>query len=103
MRFARGRQALAFWAKYLAFVRWLFHGQFSGQDAWMISVTDAPPERLYRPDVSLLSWRRMVEREARRGPHEEELLALSGASGSNPKASAPTSAGATRGRRGSGS
>ena len=27
----------------------------------MVSMTDAPPERLYRPDVSLLEWRRLVE------------------------------------------
>jgi len=50
-----------FAAKYLLWVRWLFHGQFSGQDAWMVDVTDAPPERLYRPDVSLTSWRALAE------------------------------------------
>ena len=27
----------------------------------MVAATDAPPERLYRPDVSLLEWRRLVE------------------------------------------
>ena len=34
-------------------------GQFSGQDHWMVAETDAPPERLYRPDVSLLEWRNL--------------------------------------------
>ena len=47
--------------KYLGAVRWLFHGQFSGQDKWMVEVTDAPPERLYRPDDSLLQWRKLAE------------------------------------------
>ena len=42
-------------------IRWLFHGQFSGQDKWMVEVTDAPPERLYRPDDSLLQWRKLAE------------------------------------------
>jgi phenylpropionate dioxygenase-like ring-hydroxylating dioxygenase large terminal subunit len=66
--FARGVKTLPFYAKYLGAVRWLFHGQFSGQDKWMVEVTDAPPERLYRPDDSLLKWRKLAEdvTEARR-------------------------------------
>jgi phenylpropionate dioxygenase-like ring-hydroxylating dioxygenase large terminal subunit len=74
IRFARDWRILTFWLKYVALIRPLFHGQFSGQDAWMVAATDAPPERLYRPDISLIAWRRMVEREARKGPHEEEIL-----------------------------
>jgi phenylpropionate dioxygenase-like ring-hydroxylating dioxygenase large terminal subunit len=59
--FQRGLKTLPFYAKYLGFVRWLFHGEFSGQDKWMVELTDAPPERLYRPDDSLLRWRKLVE------------------------------------------
>ncbi|MDP5182524.1 Rieske 2Fe-2S domain-containing protein [Blastococcus sp. BMG 814] len=59
--FASGIKTLPFYAKYLGAVRWLFHGQFSGQDKWMVEVTDAPPERLYRPDDSLLQWRKLAE------------------------------------------
>ncbi|WP_214403401.1 aromatic ring-hydroxylating dioxygenase subunit alpha [Pseudonocardia lacus] len=59
--FHEGARTLPFYAKYLGFVRWLFHGQFSAQDKWMVEVTDAPPERLYRPDESLLRWRRLAE------------------------------------------
>jgi phenylpropionate dioxygenase-like ring-hydroxylating dioxygenase large terminal subunit len=59
--FRKGLRALPFYAKYLGFVRWLFHGQFSAQDKWMVEVTDAPPERLYRPDESLLKWRKLAE------------------------------------------
>lgn len=59
--FHEGLSTLPFYAKYLGAVRWLFHGQFSGQDKWMVEVTDAPPERLYRPDESLLKWRKLAE------------------------------------------
>ncbi|MFI7154065.1 Rieske 2Fe-2S domain-containing protein [Nonomuraea sp. NPDC050022] len=59
--FEKGVKTLPFYAKYLGAVRWLFHGQFSGQDKWMVEVTDAPPERLYRPDDSLLQWRKLAE------------------------------------------
>ncbi|GLZ46910.1 hypothetical protein Acsp06_30950 [Actinomycetospora sp. NBRC 106375] len=59
--FRKGTAALPFYVKYLTFVRWLFHGQFSAQDKWMVELTDAPPERLYRPDDSLLRWRKLAE------------------------------------------
>ncbi len=62
VRFEKGLSAELFKLKYLGAIRWLFHGQFTGQDAWMVDVTDAPPERLYRPDVSITNWRRLVER-----------------------------------------
>jgi hypothetical protein len=61
VQFKEGVDKAVFYAKYLAGIRWLFHGNFSGQDHWMVSETDAPPERLYRPDVSLIEWRRLVE------------------------------------------
>ncbi|MEU8633556.1 aromatic ring-hydroxylating dioxygenase subunit alpha [Amycolatopsis sp. NPDC048633] len=60
-----------FWFYYWTWARWVFHGMFNDEDRLMVEVTDAPPERLYRPDVSLTEWRRMVEEEARRGPVEE--------------------------------
>lgn len=63
VNFRKGLGTLPFYAKYLGWTRWLFHGQFSAQDAWMVDVTDAPPERLYRPDVSLTAWRALADRE----------------------------------------
>jgi phenylpropionate dioxygenase-like ring-hydroxylating dioxygenase large terminal subunit len=59
--FREGLKVLPFYPKYLGWVRWLFHGQFSSQDKWMVEVTDAPPEKLYRPDDSLLKWRKLAE------------------------------------------
>jgi phenylpropionate dioxygenase-like ring-hydroxylating dioxygenase large terminal subunit len=55
---------------YWTWARWVFHGLFNDEDRLMVEVTDAPPERLYRPDVSLTEWRRMVEEQARRSPLE---------------------------------
>ena len=31
----------------------------------MVDVMDAPPERLYRPDVSITEWRRLFEEQHR--------------------------------------
>lgn len=61
VKFGGRRERAGFFVRYLGGIRWLFHGGFSDQDHWMVSETDAPPERLYRPDVSLLEWRRLVE------------------------------------------
>ncbi|NKY58415.1 aromatic ring-hydroxylating oxygenase subunit alpha [Nocardia flavorosea] len=63
VNFVTGVRKLGFYAKYLGAIRWLFHGQFSGQDEWMVRVTDAPPEKLYRPDISLTAWRNLAEAE----------------------------------------
>ncbi|MFJ7945044.1 Rieske 2Fe-2S domain-containing protein [Streptomyces sp. NPDC096354] len=63
VNFTQGWETLRFYGKYLGAIRWLFHGEFSGQDAWMVDVTDAPPEKLYRPDVSLTAWRNLSEEE----------------------------------------
>jgi len=61
VQFKTGLARALFYFKYLIGIRWLFHGQFSRQDHWMVAETDAPPERLYRPDISLIEWRRLVE------------------------------------------
>jgi phenylpropionate dioxygenase-like ring-hydroxylating dioxygenase large terminal subunit len=58
------KTGLAGWwyrARYVGGIRWLFHGNFSNQDKWMVELTDCPPERLYRPDNSLIAWRRLCE------------------------------------------
>jgi nitrite reductase/ring-hydroxylating ferredoxin subunit len=61
VRFETGIRGLRAKSQYLLFDRWLFHGEFSAQDAWMVDVMDAPPEKLYRPDVSITAWRRLCE------------------------------------------
>lgn len=83
VQFKRGLSRVGFYLHYLSAIRWLFHGQFSGQDHWMVAETDAPPERLYRPDVSLIEWRKLFT----------ELNIL------KPKAEMTAPAAATEGRR----
>ncbi len=64
VQFKKGLSRLIFYLWYLTGIRWMFHGNFSGQDHWMVANTDAPPERLYRPDESLIEWRKLFA-----GPH----------------------------------
>lgn len=67
VRFKTGWEALWWKIKYLTVVRPFFHGNFSNLDAWMVEETDSPPERLYRPDISLIAWRRLVENSVAKG------------------------------------
>jgi phenylpropionate dioxygenase-like ring-hydroxylating dioxygenase large terminal subunit len=62
---------LRFRIYYRAWVRWVFHGMFNDEDRLMVDVMDAPPERLYRPDVSLTEWRKLVDETARGNPITE--------------------------------
>jgi len=59
VQFKTGIRKWLFYLQYLLQIRWMFHGNFSGQDHWMVEETNAPPERLYRPDISLLEWRKL--------------------------------------------
>lgn len=61
VRFKTGLSDPAFRLRYWTYIRWLFHGKFTGRDAWMVEEMDSPPERLFRPDVSITRWRRLVE------------------------------------------
>jgi hypothetical protein len=59
----------------------VFHTQFNDQDAAMVETMDIPPERLYRPDVSIIAWRKMCEHPRGTEPglrefHESEIEAL---------------------------
>jgi phenylpropionate dioxygenase-like ring-hydroxylating dioxygenase large terminal subunit len=52
------REYLYFWSWY----RWAQLVQFNDQDAWMVALMpETPPERLYRPDVSITAWRKLCE------------------------------------------
>lgn len=57
--------AIIFRLWYWIYRKWAYMGQFNGQDQWMIESMRIPPERLYRPDQSITSWRRLVQGEAR--------------------------------------
>ena len=55
---------------YRLWVRWVFHGMFNDEDRLMVDVMDAPPERLYRPDIAITEWRKLCESETRGTPQE---------------------------------
>lgn len=59
IQFKKGLSKWLYYLHYLTAIRWMFHGHFSSQDHWMVEETNAPPERLYRPDVSILEWRKL--------------------------------------------
>lgn len=58
---AAGLRALGFRLYYWLYLRWMFHVQFNNQDACMVELMTTPPERLYRPDISLIAWRHLCE------------------------------------------
>jgi phenylpropionate dioxygenase-like ring-hydroxylating dioxygenase large terminal subunit len=75
---ARGTQARLFNLRYRTYISWIFHKQFNDQDAAMVETMDIPPERLYRPDVSIIAWRKMCEHPRGTEPdpresHEQEI------------------------------
>ena len=58
---------------------------FNDEDALMVDVMDAPPERLYRPDVAITEWRKLCEAQTRGVPQtttpEVEAAARQGTAG----------------------
>lgn len=56
-----GWHGVAFRLWYWLWFRWFFHVQFNNQDASMVELMRTPPERLYRPDISLIAWRHLCE------------------------------------------
>jgi phenylpropionate dioxygenase-like ring-hydroxylating dioxygenase large terminal subunit len=79
---ARKAERVRFWLYYRFWVRWVFHGLFNDEDALMVDVMDAPPERLYRPDVAITEWRKLCEAQTRGVPQTTtpEVDALRGLS-----------------------
>jgi nitrite reductase/ring-hydroxylating ferredoxin subunit len=60
-----GLRGLLFRLRYKLYIGPLFHGQFNEEDQWIIQKIRIPPERLYRPDVSITAWRTHCEKHAR--------------------------------------
>lgn len=56
-----------FWLRYWTYILWLHHHQFNGQDLCVVPVMqESSPSPAYRPDESIIAWRKLVEDEARR-------------------------------------
>jgi len=62
----QGARATTFKAHYWLWHRWVFHMMFNGQDEAIISKLDySAPERLYRPDRSIVDLRKHIETHVR--------------------------------------
>ena len=88
--FKGGLRRWSFRLWYLMYIRWIFHGQFTGQDAWIVDVMDCPPERMYRPDRSVIEYRRLVEQQHRQDGYastDERDSARTGAGAPKPPSS----------------
>jgi phenylpropionate dioxygenase-like ring-hydroxylating dioxygenase large terminal subunit len=71
VRWTRGADAWLWRLRFRTYIRALYYGGLNrGQDQGMIALMDTPPERLYRPDVSITSWRKWCHDHARRAPGE---------------------------------
>jgi hypothetical protein len=58
---------LRFWT----YIRYIHHILLNRrEDGDVIEMMDCPPERLFRPDSSIVAWRRWCDRHARRSPAE---------------------------------
>jgi hypothetical protein len=53
--------ALLFRLRYWTYTRWALHIFFNNQDSEVVELMRTPPEYLYRPDNSLIAWRKMCE------------------------------------------
>ena len=67
----QGSRAKAFKAQYWLWHRWVFHMLFNNQDRDIVSKLDYyAPERLYRPDRSIVDLRKYIETHVRRDDGE---------------------------------
>jgi phenylpropionate dioxygenase-like ring-hydroxylating dioxygenase large terminal subunit len=57
-----GFTGLLFRLRYWTYIRWIFHVSFNNEDARMVEMMQTPPEILYRPDRSIIGWRRLCEK-----------------------------------------
>ena len=67
----RGLSAAIWWLRHWTYIYWIHHVWFNNQDKIMVAaMPPSHPERLFRPDVSITAWRRMVEDRTRPAPAE---------------------------------
>jgi nitrite reductase/ring-hydroxylating ferredoxin subunit len=71
MRRTRGLGALMWRLRYWTYIRFIHHGLLNRrEDGFIVSKMDSPPEELFRPDISIVGWRRWCHERARRSPQE---------------------------------
>jgi phenylpropionate dioxygenase-like ring-hydroxylating dioxygenase large terminal subunit len=56
-----------FWLRYWTYILWIHHYWFNGQDLGVVAaMPESSPSPAFRPDESIIAWRRLVEDNARR-------------------------------------
>ena len=56
-----------FWLRYWSYILWIHHHGFNNEDLEVVARTpESSPVKTFRPDVSIIEWRRHVEQNARR-------------------------------------
>ena len=71
MRRTRGLGALIWRLRYWTYIRFFHHVILQRwEDGFIVGAIDAPPEYLFRPDVSIVGWRKWCDEKARRSPAE---------------------------------
>lgn len=70
VKYTTGLPAIWFRLRYWLYLRWIFHVEFNNQDARMVEMMQTPPEILYRPDASIIGWRRLCENPRQPEPAE---------------------------------
>ena len=61
LKHTSGLDAALFRLRYWTYLHWLFHVRFNDQDADVVEMMSTPPERLFRPDTSIIGWRKLCE------------------------------------------
>jgi nitrite reductase/ring-hydroxylating ferredoxin subunit len=70
-----GLKALHFRLVYQLWYRWIHHVQFNNQDTSTVALMpETTPSPLYRPDVSIIAWRKLCEHARGEPPAHEPLM-----------------------------
>lgn len=57
--------------RYWTYIRWIHHIVLNRwEDGFIVANMSSPPEQLFRPDISVVAWRRWCEQRARRAPQD---------------------------------
>ena len=65
------------WLRYWTYILWAHHYDFNGQDVKMVGLMpESEPVRLFRPDTSIIEWRKLVEERARDFPTNREVASV---------------------------
>jgi phenylpropionate dioxygenase-like ring-hydroxylating dioxygenase large terminal subunit len=71
--------AAMWWVRYWTYILWAHHYDFNGQDVKMVGLMpESEPVRLFRPDTSIIEWRKLVEERARDFPTNREVTSTVG-------------------------